>query len=57
MLTCKDCKYWDGNPDRDGVCRRRPPSVFDAERDWGIWPVTGPDDWCGELELRGGTTP
>ena len=52
MLTCKDCRYWDGDPDRDGVCRRRSPAVFDAEKDWAVWPVTSPSDWCGDLKGR-----
>ena len=52
MLTCKDCKYWDGDPDRDGICRQRSPHVFDADSGWAVWPRTAVDDWCGDLVMR-----
>ncbi len=46
--TCVTCRWWCGalTPDliewEDGLCRRFPPRL-------GLgWPVTAPDDWCGE---------
>ena len=52
MLTCKDCKYWDGDPDQDGLCRRSAPTMITKDEGFAIWPLTNPDEWCGELVMR-----
>lgn len=52
---CKTCKFWEEKPpDRmghlqPGKCRRNAP-VREAQvsRGAGLWPLTGPGDWCGQ---------
>ena len=44
-VTCEKCVYWKSpkadTEERLGECRRNPP-VHE------FWPVTLPDDWCGQ---------
>ena len=44
-VTCEKCVYWESpkadTEERLGECRRNPP-VHE------FWPVTLPDDWCGQ---------
>ncbi len=47
-LSCQTCRYW-APGDLSGECRRRTPSVADEDGN-GYWPVTEPDEWCGEYE-------
>jgi hypothetical protein len=54
--ACARCRYWrrlEANPSQ-GECRRRAPRPV---TDGGVhsvatWPVTDPDDWCGEFRDR-----
>lgn len=43
---CRACRYWQEMRDEDGtllgLCRRAPPA-------YEGWPVTRPEDWCGEF--------
>jgi hypothetical protein len=46
--ACQTCRFWERAPDpvdgtELGMCRRFPPT-YDG------WPMTGPDDWCGEYD-------
>lgn len=49
---CLSCRFWDRVRDEDGtllgLCRRRPPA-------YEGWPMTAPDDWCGEYQQNGST--
>jgi hypothetical protein len=54
--SCSNCRFWDAalssDPDGDGdraSCRRYPPMV--VRSDFGVHPLTGPGDWCGEWQL------
>lgn len=51
--TCLDCMYWElsGDPDHEdmGECRRNCPTYVSGH-DYGMWPITGPLDWCGEYK-------
>lgn len=48
-VRCRLCRFWEARRDEDGIllglCRRAPPA-------YEGWPVTQPDDWCGEFSLR-----
>ena len=48
--ACGDCRFWQPVRDEDGtrlgLCRRLPPA-------YEGWPMTGPEDWCGEFRPRG----
>ena len=50
---CHDCRYWFVE-DGVGYCRRNPPSPAaptpppGEDDEHGTWPVTYPEDWCGE---------
>lgn len=67
--SCRRCCFWfkftstfpQGNDSPTGQCRRYPPvivtpfemhDVLPAES--GFWPLTRPDDWCGEYQPREG---
>jgi hypothetical protein len=43
--VCSQCRWWQEVQDEDGtrlgLCRRQPPA-------YEGWPVTQPQDWCGE---------
>ena len=47
--TCGQCVYWEppeeGSEGRLGNCRRSPPLHE-------YWPVTLPEDWCGQARAR-----
>lgn len=53
--TCDSCAFWLGSVDvkgitldwRSGECRRRAPTGSGAAQ----WPVTDPDDGCGDHVL------
>jgi hypothetical protein len=49
---CGDCAYWEGTEgprETDGRCHRHAPSVPLNHPDLSTaWPLTEPDDWCGE---------
>jgi len=55
--TCKDCRYFDKIKDPrvqlsgTGFCRRNAPRTSHSKvlEMYGLWPVVGKDDWCGEL--------
>ena len=48
--ACAKCRYWEQVHDEDtirlGTCRRLPPS-------YEGWPMTRPEDWCGEFAAGG----
>ena len=63
FVTCKHCRFWDEDiplnrknhfEDKElGYCRRKSPIlVSDTDTPtllcFSNWPVTEPDDWCGE---------
>jgi hypothetical protein len=66
MDQCRDCRFWlnwDSEMTNLGECHRFPPRLAvvtrtDAEGDTaatvrpedGGWPLTAPDDWCGEFQ-------
>lgn len=44
---CYTCAYWDHKGEnKTGRCKATSPQVSGSEK--GIWPWTGPDEWCGE---------
>jgi hypothetical protein len=49
---CRSCRFWDAVRDEDGtllgLCRHGPPA-------YEGWPMTGPEDWCGEYQQNGGS--
>ncbi len=64
---CDRCRFWhefSGNSEatpgeHTGECRRHPPvivfpfqmhDILPAES--GFWPLTRPEDWCGEFQPR-----
>jgi hypothetical protein len=60
---CANCRFWkvvDDDPEEPGQCHRRAPLplrlVGDANPLFHLsstsWPVTTPDDWCGEFEPK-----
>lgn len=51
---CERCRFWCAAA---GECRRHAPTAGLAGTT-GVWPVTGPDGWCGEWAAReeGGAT-
>ena len=50
MNRCDECKYWSGLGTKDGRCKRMPPAVRDTLG--RMWPITSPDDWCGEFKEK-----
>ncbi len=57
--TCEYCEFWEGfgavdSDEELGTCRRNVPTInkkvdqVGFETAFGIWPVTGAEDWCGE---------
>ena len=55
MLTCRECKYWQPEPENSeysgrGQCRRYAPRLT-AEA-WADWALTLPLQWCGESEPK-----
>jgi hypothetical protein len=60
--VCDNCRFWQPTNDGVGQCRRRAPSRIHAdciepsERSsegddaFRLWPLTAPEDWCGEFE-------
>jgi hypothetical protein len=61
--ACVDCVFWEAINDLDdrvrgGYCRRHAPRPVSAlRRDAGEveanWPVTEPEDFCGEYQGKG----
>jgi len=50
---CTECRYWrllETNPNQ-GECRRYAPrpDAFESIHMMATWPITNPEDWCGEL--------
>jgi hypothetical protein len=57
MEQCSLCRFWlnwDSEMTNLGECHRFPPRVSaqagDEAGDGGRWPLTSPDDWCGEFQ-------
>jgi hypothetical protein len=61
--ACSDCAHWDwthksaeGVGEDAGKCSRRAPSAVTPDdaffSNYGIWPITRRDDWCGDFERR-----
>ena len=76
MDQCSECRFWlnwDSEGTNLGECHRFPPRMATVHRigveaeaaatvrpEDGGWPLTVPDDWCGEFQrppLRSGETP
>ena len=51
MGKCEDCKFWDHKYESWGFCRRSAPKKIE-DNDWGEWPGTDRDDWCGEFQQK-----
>jgi hypothetical protein len=52
--ACKNCKFWVKTVEEEpsGDCRRRPPVIlFHHNQENSGWPLTYPDDWCGEHQF------
>jgi hypothetical protein len=61
MEQCSICRFWlnwDSEMTNLGECHRFPPRVVPTrqvdECAEGRWPLTPPDDWCGEFQLPPG---
>lgn len=49
-IACETCAYWAAQEGDDaGECRRHSPRPRPTE-EAAHWPITEPDDWCGEWE-------
>ena len=52
MIKCEDCRYW-----QHGECHRYAPKPVTpqgvAYGGFARWPLTNPEDWCGEAEPVG----
>ena len=50
--SCNLCSYYSPNladPNGNGVCRRKPPTVYPMPQGLlTVWPTVKPLDWCGE---------
>ena len=53
--SCEFCRFWNKE---DETCRRYPPQILYIPST-GLrrheWPVTAPDEWCGEGKPEDGT--
>ncbi len=51
--SCEKCEYWQELEDEPaGECRRYAPHAkrrMDSARTVAAWPITHPNDWCGEF--------
>jgi len=61
MNSCKECQFYYGHPESNGVCLRRAPITFAIEHPGSIgsysysnaiWPKVSCDNWCGEFEVK-----
>ncbi len=50
--TCGDCRFWIAEDETLGECHRRAPCLCKENPPDPEWPMTGNDNFCGELELR-----
>jgi hypothetical protein len=66
MEQCSECRFWlnwDSEMTNLGECHRFPPRMATVRRvdgdesaaatvrpEGGGWPLTAPDDWCGEFQ-------
>lgn len=65
--NCEHCRFWNEFTDihpapvgqHTGQCRRYPPVIvypFEMHdvmpADCGFWPLTRPEDWCGEFQAK-----
>lgn len=66
MEQCSECRFWlnwDSETTNLGECHRFPPRMATARQPAadeeavitlrpqdGSWPLTAPDDWCGEFQ-------
>lgn len=55
MKTCETCRYWQKSEKelKQGECRINPPSATPIPSQQGValmsyYPVTAPDNWCGQ---------
>ena len=69
---CASCRFWKDHDEKHsdlGLRHRYPPSLTFAQRDGestgivdglrpqdGGWPMTFPEDWCGEWQPRMGSS-
>ena len=70
MEQCAECRFWlnwDSEMTNLGECHRYPPRMTTVSRNDGEeesaatlrpsdggWPLTAPDDWCGEFQRTAG---
>lgn len=50
-LACQTCRFWDGMEPSQGKCRVQAPGGR------GGWPMTNPEDWCGQHLSKEEETP
>lgn len=60
VCTCETCRFSIELPDettpRTMQCRRYPPQLVVKDDEWGLWPRTLADHWCGEWRKAPGLT-
>jgi len=50
--VCENCEYWKKDEDTaDGECRKNAP-ISGGDRSRYRWPLTKPEDWCGEYKFK-----
>jgi hypothetical protein len=63
MGACRDCRWWHNEHASRGQCRLGPPIVTPNHVMYSssesvttgpmtLWPVTRPDDWCGQHQAK-----
>ena len=52
--SCGNCRFWLGERERNGECRRNPPFVVDDDGEFKF-PEMSIDDWCGEWRSKDAT--
>jgi len=59
---CENCRFWNEEfGSSGGLCRAKSPrlvmkqvddDIDPEDRDCAVWPVTEPDDWCGDHQFH-----
>ena len=52
---CGNCRFWLGERERNGECRRNPPSVLNGDGEFQF-PEMSIDDWCGQWRSKDATS-
>ena len=59
MTSCATCRFWAGREEGaatikvfGGGCRKHAPDLYVShhKQTHAAWPLTRPDDWCGDFE-------